>query len=69
MPWSTGRCPACGLKMGDREMRGEKPGVYRCRKCKTAIRHEGGAPGQGTRFTVVPHENGEMKNLTTIPRV
>lgn len=54
--------------MGDRELRGEKPGLYRCRRCKTAIRNEGRAPGQGTRFSVVPHEHGELK-LTEIPRV
>jgi hypothetical protein len=54
--------------MGDRELRGERPGMYRCRNCKTAIRHEGVSPGQGTRFSVVPHEHGEL-DLQEIPRV
>lgn len=65
MPWATGRCPACGLKMGERK---EPPGMYRCRKCKTAIRVEGTTYGQGSRLTVVPHEHGEL-DLKTIPRV
>jgi hypothetical protein len=65
MPWSTGRCPACGLPMGERK---DPPGLYRCRRCKTAIRLEGRAPGQGSRFSVLPQEHGEM-NLETIPRV
>jgi hypothetical protein len=54
--------------MGDRQLRGEQPGLYRCRRCKTAIRMEGRSPGQGSRFSVVPQERGEL-DLKTIPRV
>lgn len=64
MPWSTGCCPACGLRMGERK---EVDGLYRCRRCKTAIRLEGRAAGQGSRFAVVPQERGELK-LEEIPR-
>ena len=65
MPWATGQCPACGLRMGERK---EPPGMYRCRKCKTAIRVERGTDGYGSRISIVPSEHGELK-LLTIPRV
>jgi len=65
MPFATGQCPACGLKLGFRK---EKQGMYRCRKCKTAIRVGDHVPGEGSRTSVVPDEHGEL-NLLTIPRV
>lgn len=71
MPVATGKCPACGLKMGERTNRpgrfAERPGMYRCRRCKTAIRVEKGY-GSGSLISVVPNEHGEL-NLVTIPRV
>lgn len=65
MPWATGQCPSCGLRFGERK---EPPGMYRCRKCKTAVRVEKGGYGEGSRVSVVPNERGELK-LMTIPRV
>jgi hypothetical protein len=46
----------------------EKDGLYRCRRCKAAIRLEGVAAGQGSRISTVPDEHGEL-DLKTIPRV
>ena len=64
---ATGRCPACGLRMGERGSRGEKPGLYRCRKCKRAIRVVRGGDGAGSLIETVPNEHGEMA-LQEIPR-
>lgn len=66
--YATGRCPSCGLKMGERGARGEKPGMYRCRKCKAAIRVLRGGDGAGSLIETVPNEHGEL-DLRTIPRV
>lgn len=67
MPTATGKCPACGLRMGVRLK--ERVGMYyRCRKCKTALRLEGHDRGLGSVLSVLPNEHGELK-LQEIPRV